>query len=105
METKTILSEKFSLQTRDFIKGLVMAVLTAVLAFFYEWSENGFYEISWPTVGKVALGAAMAYIFKNWLVEPAKVITIAGSNRDAKVAQTIITNKIDNQNNGENTFR
>ena len=67
-------SEKFRLNASDFVRGAILAVLTAVLTFIYElWQSSG----SWPTgdewagVLKIAFGAFVAYLIKNVLSGPA----------------------------------
>lgn len=73
--TKTVTNKQFSLQTRDAIKGLVIAVLTAVLTVAYASLEAGTLNFDWKLIGTTALTSALAYIMKNWL-EPTKTITI-----------------------------
>lgn len=73
--SKTIENKQFTLQTRDAIKGLVIAVLTAVITVVYTSLEAGSLNFDWKAIGTTALTAALAYIMKNWL-EPTKTITI-----------------------------
>lgn len=96
METKTIISEKFSLQARDFVTGLLMFVLGSVVTFFYELFQAGgnIDEINFETIIKVALSAATTYLFKNWVLEPAKVITTTSSNTNARKAKVMIIDKL-----------
>lgn len=75
MADKKIESKQFTLQTRDAIKGLVIAVLTAVITVVYTSLEAGSLNFDWKAIGTTALTAALAYIMKNWL-EPTKTITI-----------------------------
>lgn len=61
-------SSKFlSLDLNDFLKGLIMAVLAAVLAIVKTTIEAGSLNFDFPTIGKYALLAALAYITKNLL--------------------------------------
>lgn len=86
METKVILSEKYTLQLRDYVKGLGLAVASAVVSALYDvlTSTSGSIEdIDWKVVLRIALTAGLLYIGKNWLVEPAKVITTTTNNADA----------------------
>ena len=67
-------SEKFKLNASDFVKSLLMAVLTAVLTTVYKIFEtSGGWPTGddWGTVAKVAFGAAIAYLIKNFLSAPA----------------------------------
>jgi VIT1/CCC1 family predicted Fe2+/Mn2+ transporter len=57
-----------TLNWRDFIKGLVLAVLTAVITWAYEAVQSGtlFSPGALKTVGLVATGAFLAYLVKNF---------------------------------------
>ena len=57
-----------SLNLRDFFKGLVLAVITAVITWAHEALQSGilFEQGSLKTIGMVALGAFLAYIIKNF---------------------------------------
>jgi len=54
-----------SLNSKDFLKGLVMAVLTAVISIVYTSVQAGSLEFDWKTIGLTALSSALAYIMKN----------------------------------------
>ena len=60
-------SKFLSLNVRDFLKGLLLAVLTAVITFVYEALQTG--SLFEPgTIKKglmVALAALLAYLLKN----------------------------------------
>jgi hypothetical protein len=60
-------STYLSLNKKDFIKGLVMAVLTAVISVVYTSIESGFLEFNVKSIVIAALSAALAYIMKNAL--------------------------------------
>jgi len=55
----------FKLNVQDFIKGLVMAVLAAIVAIIKTTVESGSLHFDWPTIGKYALVAATTYLTKN----------------------------------------
>ena len=55
----------FSLNTNDFLKGLVMAVLTSVITVVYQTVEAGSLVFDWKAIGTLALTSALAYIMKN----------------------------------------
>lgn len=62
------MSNFFRLNTVDFVKGFVVAVLAAIFAFLAQaFSVPGFdlYTFNWALVGQVAVSAAMAYLAKN----------------------------------------
>jgi VIT1/CCC1 family predicted Fe2+/Mn2+ transporter len=63
------MSAFLNLNWKDFIKGLVVAVISAVITFVYETIQSGtlFQAGSLKAVGLVALTACLAYIIKNLL--------------------------------------
>lgn len=58
------MSKLWTLQTQDFVKGLVVTVITAVLTLILQVLQNGA-AINWKAVGITALIAGIAYILKN----------------------------------------
>jgi hypothetical protein len=56
-----------NLNTNDFIKGLVMAVLSTVITVVYQTVEAGSLVFDWKSIGTMALTTALAYIMKNLL--------------------------------------
>lgn len=71
-------SNFLNLNFKDFSKGLLVAVITAVLTYLYEVIQTGdFTAIDWKMVGSTALIAAVGYLAKNLLTnsdgEPLKV--------------------------------
>ena len=54
-----------NLNTNDFIKGLVMAVLSTVITIVYQTVEAGSLVFDWKSIGTMALTTALAYIMKN----------------------------------------
>lgn len=58
------MSELWKLGKQDWIKSLVITVLTAVLTLVLQMLQNGV-NIDWKTVGITALTAALAYILKQ----------------------------------------
>jgi hypothetical protein len=61
MEQSTL----FTLNTSDFIKGLLMAVLSTVITIAYQTVEAGSLVFDWTAIGTMALTSALAYIMKN----------------------------------------
>lgn len=61
------MSTFLSLNSKDFIKGLFIAVLTAVITMLYTSIEAGELMINWKAIGMTAISAALAYITKNLL--------------------------------------
>jgi hypothetical protein len=54
-----------TLGSKDFIKGLLVAVLSAVITIVYNTIQNGSLTFDWKTIGMTALTSAVAYIMKN----------------------------------------
>jgi hypothetical protein len=54
-----------NLNSSDFIKGLIMAVLTTVITVIYQTVEAGSLVFDWKSIGTMALTSALAYIMKN----------------------------------------
>jgi hypothetical protein len=60
-------SSLFTLNKADFVKGLVIAVLTAVITAVYTTVQTGTLAFDWKAISIAALSAALAYITKNLL--------------------------------------
>lgn len=54
-----------TLNSKDFLKGLVIAVLTAVITIIYTSVQAGSLDFDWKAIGVTALSSALAYIMKN----------------------------------------
>jgi hypothetical protein len=55
----------FNLNATDFIKGLLMAVLSSVITVVYQTIEAGSLVFDWKAIGTIALTSGLAYIMKN----------------------------------------
>lgn len=55
----------FTLNSNDFLKGLIMAVLSTVITVVYQTVEAGSLIFDWKAIGTMALTTALAYIMKN----------------------------------------
>jgi hypothetical protein len=60
-------SSFLNLNKTDFIKGLIMAVLTSVLTIVYNTISTGSFAIDLKAVSLAASTSAVAYIMKNIL--------------------------------------
>ena len=62
-----------TLNWRDFFKGLVLFILTAVITWAYEAIQTGtlFSPGALKAVGLVAIGALLAYLIKNFFTNTA----------------------------------
>lgn len=72
---KTIEKKQFTLQGRDWLKGLLMAVLTPAIVIIQQTISAGQLTFDWQTIGMAALAGGLAYLSKN-LFEPSKKVTI-----------------------------
>ena len=54
-----------NLNWKDFGKGLLLAVLTAVLGAIYTTLQAGSFSFDWKQIGTLAATSFMAYIMKN----------------------------------------
>lgn len=59
------MSTFLNLNSSDFIKGLIMAVLSSVITVVYQTVEAGSIVFDWKAIGTIALTTALAYIMKN----------------------------------------
>ena len=60
-------SSIFTLNNKDFIKCLLVAVLSAVITILYNTIETGSLNFDWKAIGTMALTSALGYILKNLL--------------------------------------
>lgn len=63
------MSNLFTLNSKDFVKGLTVAVLAAVFTTVAQWLNApgfDFATFDWGELGKVAAAATMAYLAKNF---------------------------------------
>jgi hypothetical protein len=56
-----------SLNIQDFFKGLIVAILTALVTFLYNTMDSGELVFNWKQIATTSLTAALAYIIKNYL--------------------------------------
>lgn len=85
---KTILSKQFSLQWRDLLRGLIIAVVSAVLTALLQSLEAGDVTVDWTSMYRVGALAGVSYVLKNFL-EPAKVITTT-TNAEAIATKAVV---------------
>lgn len=65
-------SEQFSLNVRDFAKGVFIAGMTAPITIIGQSVSAGEFTFDWKMIAKVALAGAVSYLGKNFLSVPAK---------------------------------
>lgn len=90
MANQVILSQKFTLQARDFLKGAMLAVISAVAPLLQATLNAGELTFNWKAIGVTALGTFIAYIIKKFAIDPPTVVTTYTTNdKAAQVAQEI----------------
>lgn len=72
---KTLISKQFTLVTRDFLKGLLIAAIAPVVPIIQQSLAAGELKFNWVLIGTTALGAGLAYLAKNYF-EPTKTVTV-----------------------------
>ncbi len=80
------LSKKYTLAAADFVRGALLSVGTSVLMVLQQSLQEGRLDFNWKVVATTAVSTLVAYILKNFLFEPAKVITTADTNLKAEKA-------------------
>jgi membrane protein implicated in regulation of membrane protease activity len=59
-------SKLFSLNIYDFLKGLIVAVLTPIIVFAQGYFANGTLDIEWQALMAVGFSGLLAYLIKNF---------------------------------------
>lgn len=75
METKKIVSKQFSLQLRDFTRGLVIAILTPALFVIQQSLDKGEWVFNWKSIAIASASGGLAYLFRNF-IEPTKTVIV-----------------------------
>lgn len=63
-------SKFLSLGWRDFLRGLLMAVLTPVFVIIQQSLDAGILTFNWTSIAMAAVAGALAYITKNVFTKP-----------------------------------
>ncbi len=88
---------KYTLQVRDFLKGLLMAVGTSVLVVVQNSIEAGVLTFNWKIIAMAAIAATVSYLLKNFFTDDTavakKVLTEAAVNTEEKVKVASIVTK------------
>ena len=89
METKTeITSKQYAINWKDAVRGLIVAVGTAILTVIYTSVEAGNFNFDWKMLVKVGAASGLAYIMKNFF-QPAQVKqTIPNDQVDSMIDST-----------------
>jgi hypothetical protein len=88
-QVSNVITSKFlSLNLRDFMRGLIVAVLSAVTTTIYAMTQTdgGLRAINWDTVILVAVNSALGYLITN-LFTPTKIMVTSPSDTAVKKVQ------------------
>ncbi len=98
----TQVNKQFTLNYRDVLRGLLIAVLTAVVTTIYEAiDQGGFDAIEWKEIGGIALAAGLSYLIKNVFTPteivvvnpPQQALTAVNEGAPIKVGTTTVSAK------------
>ena len=64
--------KRFKLNTRDFLRGLLVAVLTPVFVIVQQSIQLGSLSFNWKAIGMAAVGGFLAYLTKNFFTDSVK---------------------------------
>lgn len=87
---KVIKQKKWSVDWRDFLRGLTLAIITGVLTFITELATA---EISWTTVLRVAFTSAGGYILQK-LQDKNKVVVVLDKEQNVDQTARRIENNV-----------
>lgn len=62
----TTTSKKFTINVRDMLRGLIVAVITPIITIVSTSIGEGTLTFDWKAIGLTALSAAVAYLGKNF---------------------------------------
>jgi hypothetical protein len=79
-------SKKYSLTAPDWLKALVVAILSPIIPIVYASLQAGSFQLPWKTIGLTAASAALAYLTKNFFT-PSQT-TISGAPTGSSVSVT-----------------
>ena len=71
----TTSSKRFTLNSNDFIKGLIMAVGGAAVTLALDSLNAGSFDFDWKKIVAGALTAGLTYLAKNFFDKPKVVVT------------------------------
>ncbi len=74
MENQEVTSPKYSINWKDFLKSLGIAVGTDVLFVIQQTIDSGSFSFDWKHIGMIALASVVTYLTRNFF-RSAKVVT------------------------------
>ncbi len=92
-------NSQFSLNVRDLARGLLLAVISAVLTAVLPIFQAGDFKFNWPAIGAVAGTTAISYLIKNYFTAsevvvkdvPQSVVNAVKDGVPVKVGQATFT--------------
>lgn len=67
-------ADRFDLSKNDFLKGLLMAVGTPVIAVLLATVQSGGWDFDWNMIGTTAVSAFLMYLGKNFFNGPSVIV-------------------------------
>lgn len=83
MENKEVTSKQFQVNIKDILRSLVLAVGTPLLVQIQRVLDSGTWDFNWKQLGMIAVGAAVAYLLKNFFTSPSIKIPIENKEVEA----------------------
>lgn len=87
METKVVTSKQFSLNVRDFLRGLLTAMFTAIVPTLNELAlslqNGGEFHFYWKQILGYAISGGIGYLILNF-ISKSKVIAVTSKESDLK---------------------
>lgn len=71
--TTVVTTKKFNLNLSDWVRGLIVAVVTGPITILLDSLNEGSLTFDWKKIGTVALAAGLSYVVKNWLLTPNEI--------------------------------
>jgi len=93
MANEVVTSKQFTVNWRDILKGLLMAVIGAALSPVLESLEVGNWVIDWKHVAAGAITAGVAYLMKNFFTPSKTVIKLDPPLKEG--AKVIVDGKVE----------
>lgn len=87
MPETIVTSKQFTLNLRDVLKGLIMAVLVPVATIITQSIDQGSLTFNWKAIGLAAIGGFVAYLVKNFLSPSQIVVKNPSDNAIAAVKE------------------
>lgn len=72
-------SKQFSLNGKDLLRGLLVAILSPIFTILIESLNQGSLTFDWKAIAAVGLSAGLAYLLKNFLT-PSTIVVSAPSD-------------------------